>query len=91
MCLSKLLRAEPSPCKTFLFVFLKVVQKFGRIENVSPFKPKVPVCLWSELCAMVLLRRVAARRNHGRNDGGKGQNSPVAESLRVRRNVLQMS
>jgi len=58
-----------------------VVQKFGRIENVSPLKPKVPACLWSELCAMVLLRRVAAHSNHGRNDGGKGHNSPFAESL----------
>jgi len=81
MCLSKLLRAEPPSCKTFLFVFLKVVQKFGRDENVSPLKPKVPACLWSEQCAMVLLRRVAARSNHVHNDGGKGHNSPVAESL----------
>jgi len=29
-------QAEPSPCKTFLFVFLKVAQQFGQIENFPP-------------------------------------------------------
>jgi len=65
--------AELSPCKTFLSVFLKVAHKFGRIENSPPpLKPEVPVCLWLELCTMVLLRRVTARSNHGRNDGEQG-------------------
>jgi len=56
-----------------------VAQQFGQIEKFSPLKPKVPVRLWLELYTMVLLRRVAARSNHGRNDGGKGHNSPGDE------------
>jgi len=45
--------AESSPCTTFLFVFLTVVQKVGRIENFVPLKPKVPGSLWWELSTMV--------------------------------------
>jgi len=59
----QVVQAESSPCKTLLFVFLTVAQKLGQIENLSPLKTKVPVCLWLEVCTMVLLRRVAARSN----------------------------
>ena len=38
LCLGKL-QAKSSPCKTFLFVFFRVEQKFGRIENFA--YPKV--------------------------------------------------
>jgi len=63
ICLGKLLKAEPSPCETFLFVFLTVAQRFEQIEKFPTLKPKVPVCLWLELCTVILLRRVAVRSN----------------------------
>ena len=76
ICLSKLLKQNHRPAKLSYSFSSDVVQKFGRIEIVSPLKPKVPACLWLELCTMVLLRRVAAHRNHGRNDGGQGAQFP---------------
>jgi len=73
--------AEPSPCKTFLFVFLKVAQKFGQIEKFSPMKPTVPVCLgWSCVpwfCWGALLRAVIGSVT----TGVKGHNFLGAESL----------
>ena len=39
----------------------------------------------------VLLRRVAARSNHGRNDGGKGAQFPGRQMTAGRRKVLTMS
>jgi len=55
---------------------LKVAQKFGRTENFAP--PKALGCRMPLVRAVYhdLLRRVAARSNQGRNDGGKGAQFP---------------
>jgi len=42
----KVAQAESSTCETFLFIFVIVAPKFGRIENFAPIKSKVPVSLW---------------------------------------------
>ena len=79
--------AGSSPCKTFLFVFLKVMQNF-EIENFAPPKAQGSRMPLVRAVYHDLLRRVAARSNQGRNDGVKGHNSPGAESLWGRRKVL---
>ena len=60
---------DPSHCKTFPFVFLKVVYNFGQILKFCP-PPKVQGSRVLLITAAYhdLLRRVAARNNHGRND-----------------------
>jgi len=77
--LGKFLKQDHRPAKFSCSFFLKVAQKFGRIEN---FAPPIGQASRMPLVRAVhndLLRRVAARSNQRRN--GKGHNSPGAESL----------
>jgi len=56
------------------------MQNFG-IENFAPPKAQGPRMPLVRAVYHGLLRGVAARSNQGRNDGGKGHNSPGAESI----------
>jgi len=69
---------EPPPCKILLFVFLKVAQKFGRIENFAPLKAQGSRMPLVRAVHHDLLRRAVIR---GVTTGGKGHNSTGAESL----------
>jgi len=53
-----------------------VAQKFGRIENFAPSKTKGSRMPLVRAVYHDWLRRVAARSNHGRNDGGQGAQLP---------------
>jgi len=55
-----------------------VAQKFGRIENFVPPKAKGSRKSLVRAEYHVLLRRVAARNNQGRNAGGKRGTIPRA-------------
>jgi len=65
--------------------------KFGGIENPPPLKPKVPVCLWLQLCTMISWGASLSAIIRGVTTGVKGHNSPDTESLWGRRKVLTMS
>jgi len=72
---------EPSPCKILPFVFLKVAQKFGRIENFAP-----PLGQGSRMTLVRavyhdLLRASLRAVIRGVTTRGKGHNYPGAESL----------
>jgi len=69
-------RTETSPAIFSYSFFLKVAQKFGRIENFA--LPKAQGSLMPLVRAVYhdLLRRVAACGNQGRNDGGQGAQFP---------------
>ena len=79
--LGKFLKQNHRPAKFSCLCFLKEAQKFGRIENFAP--PKAQGSCMSLVRAVYhdLLRRVAAPSNQGRNDWGKGNDSPGAKSL----------
>jgi len=51
---------------------LKVAQKFGRIENFTPPKAQGSRMPLARAVYHDVLRRVAARSNQRRNDGGQG-------------------
>jgi len=72
MFLGKFLKQNHHPAKISYSFFLKVAQKFVRIENFAP--PKAQGSRMPLIRAVYhdLLRRVAARSNQGRNDGGQG-------------------
>jgi len=53
-----------------------VAQKFGRIENFAPPKAQGSRMPLVRAVCHDLLRRVAARSNQGRNDGGEGARFP---------------
>jgi len=74
--LGKFLKQNHRPAKFSYSFFLKEAQKFGRIENFAP--PKTQGSRMSLVRAVYhdLLRRVAARGNQGRNDGGQGAQFP---------------
>ena len=67
---------EPSPCKFSYSFFLKVAQKFWRIENFAPLEAQGSRMPLVRAVYYDLLRRVAARSNQGRNDGGQGAQLP---------------
>jgi len=95
--LDKFLKQNHRSAKSSYSFFLKVAQKFGRIENFAPPKAQGSRMPLVRAVCHDLLRRVAARSNQGRNDRVKGHNSPGAESLwrrwmtAGRRKVLTMS
>jgi len=70
--LGKLLTQNHRPAKFSYSCFLKVAQKFGRIENSAPPKAQGSHMPLVRAVYHDLLRRVAALRNRGRNDGGQG-------------------
>ena len=73
---AKFLKHYHRPAKFSYSFFLKVAQKFGRIENFAP--PEAQGSLMSLVRAVYhdLLRRVPARSNQGRNDGCQGAQFP---------------
>jgi len=78
--LGKFLKQNHRPAKFYSF-FLKVMQKFGRIENFFPPKGQGSRMPLVRAVYHDLLRRVTARSNKGRNDEGQGAQFPGAESL----------
>jgi len=75
-------RAEPSPCKTPLFVFLKVAQNYP--PNVKGSRKSLMRAEYHGL-----LRSVVARSNQGRNDGGQGARFPGRRKVQTMSQVLQ--
>ena len=76
ICLSKFLKQKHCPAKLSYSLSSKWRIYSGKLKNFPSLNPKIPVCLWLNVCTMVLLRRVTARSNHGRNDGGQGAQFP---------------
>jgi len=74
-----------------------VAQKLGELKILPCLKPKVPVCLWLELCTIICWSLSLRAVIRGVTTGCKGHNSLGAESLwgrrmtTVRRKVLTMS
>ena len=67
--------AEPSPCKTFLFVSTKWRKNLGKLK-IPPQKPKRSNMPLVRTMYHGLMRRVAACSKQGRDDGGKGAQFP---------------
>jgi len=67
--LGKFLKQNHRPAKFSYSFFLKVAQKFGRIENSATLKAHGSHMFLVRAVYHDLLRRVAARSNQGRNDG----------------------
>jgi len=76
ICLSMLLKKNHRPAKLSYSFSSKWRNNSGKLRYFPPLYHKVPLCLWLELCTTVLLRRVAARSNHGPNDGRQGAQIP---------------
>jgi len=74
--LGKFLKQNHRPAKFSYSFFLKVAQKFGRIEDFAPHKAQGSCMPLVRAVYHDLLRRVAARSNQGRNDGGQGRRFP---------------
>jgi len=74
--LGKFLKQNHRPAKFSYSFFLKVAQKFGRIENFAPPKAQGSRMLLARAVYHDLLRRVAALSSQGRNDGGQGAQFP---------------
>ena len=89
--MGKFLKQHHRPKKFSYSCFLKVTQTFGRIENFAPPKAQGSRIPLVRAVYHDLLRRVAARSNQGRNDGGKEHDSPGAKSLWGLRKVLTRS
>ena len=68
-----------------------MAQKFGRIENFAPPKAQGSRMPLVRAVYHDLLRRVAARSNQGRNDGGQGAQFPGRRMTARLRKVLTMS
>jgi len=81
----KFLKQNHRPAKFSYSFFLKVAQKFGRIENFVPPKGQGSRMPLVRVVYHDLLRGVAARSNHGRKDEGQGV------QFHGRRKVLTMS
>jgi len=73
--LGKFLKQNQPPAKFSYSFFLKVAQKFGRIENV-------PVCLWLELCTIICWC-ASLRGVQGRNDRGQGAQFPRRRTMKA--------
>jgi len=76
ICLRKLLKKNHRPAKLSYSFSSKWRKNSARLKHFPPLNPKVLLCLWFELCTTVLLRRVAARSNHGPDDGRQGAQIP---------------
>jgi len=74
--LGKSLKQNHRPAKFSYLFFLKVAQKFGRIENFTPPTAQASRMPLVRAVYRDFLRRVAARSNQGRNDGGQGAQFP---------------
>jgi len=68
----KFLKQNHRPAKFSYSCFLKVAQKFGRIENVAPPKAQGSLVPLVRAVYHDLLRRVATRSNQGRDEGARG-------------------
>ena len=74
--MGKFLKQNHRPAKFSYSFFLKEAQKFGRIENFAPPKAQGTRMPLVRAVYHDLLRRVAARSNQGRKDGGQGGRFP---------------
>jgi len=82
ICLGKFLKQNHRPAK-LSYSFSSSGAKFGGIENFSPLKSKVSVCLWLELCTMICWGASLSAVIRGVTTG--------VESIWGRRKVLTMS
>jgi len=89
--LGKFLKQNHRPAKFSYSFFLKVAQKFGRIENSAPPEAQGSRMPLVRAVYHDLLRHVAARSNQGRMDGEQGAQLPGRRMMAGRRKVLTMS
>jgi len=69
--LGNFLKQNHRPGKFSYSFFLKVAQKYGRIENFAPAKAQGSCMPLVRAVYHDLLRRVTARSNQGRNEGAQ--------------------
>ena len=89
--MGKILKQNHRPAKFSCSFFLKVAQKFRRIENFAPPKAQGSCMPLVRAVYHDLLRRVAPRSNQVRNDRGQGEQFPGRRMTAGRRKVLTIS